>query len=54
LLAKPTQLRRIAATAGGPTDTSRYHELTNWAEVETMTRGFAVQLRRNLAAAATA
>jgi menaquinone-dependent protoporphyrinogen oxidase len=44
-------MRRIAAKAGGPTDTSRDHELTNWADVDAMARELAVQLRSGAVAA---
>lgn len=34
-------MKRISAKEGGPTDTSRDHELTDWARVEAFTREFA-------------
>ena len=39
-------LRRITARAGGPTDTSRDHELTDWAQVERLASAFAELLPR--------
>lgn len=33
-------MRRISAKAGGPTDTSRDHELTDWAQVERFALSF--------------
>lgn len=34
-------MKRISAKEGGPTDTSRDHELTDWTQVEGFTRQFA-------------
>jgi len=34
-------LKRISASHGGPTDTSRDHELTDWTQVESFARDFA-------------
>ena len=36
-------LKRIAAKEGGPTDTSRDHEFTDWAALDTFVDGFARQ-----------
>jgi menaquinone-dependent protoporphyrinogen oxidase len=37
-------MRRIAAKSGGPTDTSRDHELTDWTQVRGLARELAAQL----------
>ncbi|MGV3618532.1 MAG: flavodoxin domain-containing protein [Fimbriimonas sp.] len=37
-------LKRISASAGGPTDTSRDHELTDWNAVERFAEAFAASL----------
>jgi menaquinone-dependent protoporphyrinogen oxidase len=37
-------MRRIAAKSGGSTDTSRDHELTDWAQVRRLARDLAAQL----------
>lgn len=42
-------LRRISAKAGGPTDTSRDHVLTDWAQVERFARGVARMVPRRAA-----
>jgi len=39
-------MRRVCAKSGGPTDTSRDHELTDWAQVDRFARSFAVLLDR--------
>jgi menaquinone-dependent protoporphyrinogen oxidase len=39
-------MRRICAKAGGPTDTSRDHELTDWVQVERFAEAFDVLLDR--------
>jgi menaquinone-dependent protoporphyrinogen oxidase len=44
-------MRRIAAKAGGPTDTRRDHELTNWAEVRELAKAIADQIERAAAVA---
>lgn len=38
-------MRRIAAREGGPTDTSRDHEFTDWAAVRAFARGVAADAR---------
>jgi menaquinone-dependent protoporphyrinogen oxidase len=47
-------MRRISAKEGGPTDTSRDHELTDWASVEAFTRQFATVLGSPMVASAVA
>jgi menaquinone-dependent protoporphyrinogen oxidase len=37
-------MRRIARRDGGPTDTSRDHELTDWAQVDRFALAFAARL----------
>jgi menaquinone-dependent protoporphyrinogen oxidase len=44
-------IRRIAKKEGGPTDTSRDHELTNWEEVERLGREMAAAIHSRVAAA---
>jgi menaquinone-dependent protoporphyrinogen oxidase len=44
-------IRRIAKKEGGPTDTSRDHELTNWEEVERLGREMAAAIHARVAAA---
>jgi menaquinone-dependent protoporphyrinogen oxidase len=39
-------MRRICAKSGGPTDTSRDHELTDWAQVDRFAEAFDVLLDR--------
>ena len=39
-------LRRISAKAGGPTDTSRDHELTDWEQIERFASTFARMMPR--------
>jgi menaquinone-dependent protoporphyrinogen oxidase len=39
-------MRRIAAKAGGATDTRRDHELTNWAEVRELAKAVATLIER--------
>jgi len=39
-------LKRISAEAGGPTDTSRDHELTDWGQVRRFAEAFASTLAR--------
>jgi len=41
-------LRRISKAAGGPTDTSRDHELTDWGKVDEFAAAFALHLSRSL------
>jgi menaquinone-dependent protoporphyrinogen oxidase len=43
-------MKRIAAKEGGPTDTSRDYELTNWARVEEVALEFARTVRTRAAA----
>jgi menaquinone-dependent protoporphyrinogen oxidase len=43
-------MRRIARKSGGPTDVSRDYELTNWADVDAMTRELATLARPKRAA----
>jgi menaquinone-dependent protoporphyrinogen oxidase len=38
-------MRRIAAAEGGPTDTSRNHDLTNWTEVRLLATDVAALAR---------
>lgn len=40
-------MRRIASKEGGPTDTSRDHELTDWTAVDTLAREFARDVWQN-------
>jgi menaquinone-dependent protoporphyrinogen oxidase len=40
-------MRRICAKSGGPTDTSRDHELTDWVQVERFAEAFDVLLDRS-------
>jgi len=40
------QMRRICAKVGGPTDTSRDHELTDWTQVQRFAEAFARLLTR--------
>jgi len=40
-------LRRISKAAGGPTDTSRDHELTDWGKVDEFADAFALHLIRS-------
>lgn len=44
-------IKRIAKKEGGPTDTSRDHELTNWADVEHLGREMAAAIQRRAAVA---
>ena len=44
-------IKRIAKKEGGPTDTSRDHELTNWADVEHLAREMATAIQRRAAVA---
>lgn len=44
-------MKRIARHEGGSTDTSRDHELTNWAEVDEFARAFAAVVKQAAAAA---
>jgi menaquinone-dependent protoporphyrinogen oxidase len=44
-------IRRIARKEGGPTDTSRDHELTNWEDVERLGREMATAIHARAAAA---
>jgi menaquinone-dependent protoporphyrinogen oxidase len=44
-------IKRIAKKEGGPTDTSRDHELTNWADVEHLGRQMAAAIQRRAAVA---
>ena len=43
-------MRRIARKEGGPTDTSRDHELTNWNDVDRLGREIAAAIRARMAA----
>ena len=47
-------MKRISAKEGGPTDTSRDHELTDWARVAEVTRLLAEAVDSNAAAAPSA
>jgi menaquinone-dependent protoporphyrinogen oxidase len=47
-------MRRIARKAGGSTDTSRDHEMTNWADVRALARDLACFLARDARQAALA
>ena len=51
---KRRMMRSIARRAGGPTDTSRDHELTNWDEVRATAAALAASLQPRAAAAASA
>ena len=44
-------MKRIATKEGGPTDTSRDHELTDWARVEQLAREMAQRIRAREAVA---
>ena len=44
-------IKRIAKKEGGPTDTSRDHELTNWEDVERLGREMATAIRARAAVA---
>jgi menaquinone-dependent protoporphyrinogen oxidase len=44
-------IKRIAKKEGGPTDTSRDHELTNWDEVDRLGRELAAAIHARVAAA---
>ena len=44
-------IKRIAKKEGGPTDTSRDHELTNWDEVDQLGREMAAAIHAHVAAA---
>jgi menaquinone-dependent protoporphyrinogen oxidase len=44
-------IKRIAKKEGGPTDTSRDHELTNWDEVDRLGREMATAIHARVAAA---
>jgi menaquinone-dependent protoporphyrinogen oxidase len=43
-------IKRIAKKEGGPTDTSRDHELTNWNDVDRLGREMAAAIRTSVAA----
>jgi menaquinone-dependent protoporphyrinogen oxidase len=43
-------MRRIAAGQGGPTDTTRDHEMTDWAQVRRFAEAFAAAVPRAAAA----
>ena len=45
-LLKRFVMRRIAAKSGGPTDTSRDHEMTDWAQVRAVAGELAARLQR--------
>jgi menaquinone-dependent protoporphyrinogen oxidase len=45
-------MKRIAKKEGGPTDTSRDHEMTNWVEVDALAREMARRIHARAAAAA--
>jgi menaquinone-dependent protoporphyrinogen oxidase len=44
-------MKRIAKKEGGPTDTSRDHELTNWEEVDALARDMAKRIHARVAVA---
>ena len=44
-------IKRIAKKEGGPTDTSRDHELTNWDEVDRLGREMATAIHARAAVA---
>ena len=43
-------MKRIARKEGGPTDTSRDYEFTDWSRVESLAHEFATQVRARVAA----
>jgi menaquinone-dependent protoporphyrinogen oxidase len=45
-------VRQISKKEGGPTDTSRNHELTDWAQVEKLAHDMAAKIRERAAAVA--